>query len=79
MPARPALLNAAAGAYTIWDQDAFVYVGMSGRGLSSEALGRHRANGTLKGLATRLASHANGRRSGNQFCGNWRIDCCCPP
>ena len=29
--------KAAAGVYTIWDSDTFVYVGMSGRGLSREA------------------------------------------
>ena len=63
-----AVPKAAAGVYTIWDGDTCTYVGMSGRGLSSEALGQHRADGALKGLATRLASHAGGRRSGDQFC-----------
>jgi hypothetical protein len=28
----------AAGVYTIWDKSRFIYVGMSGRGLSSETL-----------------------------------------
>jgi hypothetical protein len=55
----------AAGVYTIWDSATFIYVGMAGRGLSSEAL-RLRAKST--GLSTRLASHASGRRSGDQFC-----------
>jgi hypothetical protein len=46
--------------YTIWDRDGlFVYVGISGRsqGQSSRS----------KGPLGRLASHASGRRSGDQF------------
>ena len=46
--------------YTIWDRDGlFVYVGISGRSLTQSA----RAKGPLG----RLASHASGRRSGDQF------------
>jgi hypothetical protein len=46
-----------AGAYTIWDEaGSLVYVGIAGRN----------PHGT--GLASRLRSHASGRRSGDQFC-----------
>jgi hypothetical protein len=54
-----------AGVYTIWRHDGrFIYVGMSGRGITSETLQRN----TPRGLYTRLQSHASGRRSGDQFC-----------
>lgn len=43
----------ASGAYTIWEDDALVYVGIA------------RTNG---GLASSLRSHASGRRSDDQFC-----------
>ena len=46
-----------AGVYTIWDDaGALVYVGVAGR------------NPAGTGLASRLRSHASGRRSGDQFC-----------
>jgi hypothetical protein len=54
-----------AGVYTIWDdEDALIYVGMSGRGLRPGAPTRNAPHG----LVTRLLSHAQGRRSGDQFC-----------
>ncbi len=54
-----------AGVYTIWHHDSrFIYVGMSGRGITTETLKRN----TPRGLYTRLQSHASGRRSGDQFC-----------
>jgi hypothetical protein len=54
-----------AGVYTIWRADGrFIYVGMSGRGITGQTAIR---NSPL-GLYTRLASHASGRRSGDQFC-----------
>lgn len=54
-----------AGVYTIWHRDGrFVYVGMSGRGISEQTQPRN----TPHGIHTRLASHAAGRRSGDQFC-----------
>jgi hypothetical protein len=54
--------NSAAGVYTIWHNDGrFIYVGMSGRGTPVP-------RETPWGLHTRLKSHANGRRSGDQFC-----------
>jgi hypothetical protein len=46
-----------AGVYTIWDNEGgLVYAGIAGR------------NPAGKGLASRLRSHASGRRSGDQFC-----------
>jgi hypothetical protein len=46
-----------AGVYTIWDNEGgLVYVGVAGR------------NPSGRGLASRLRSHASGRRSGDQFC-----------
>src|SRR6476620_4271094 len=46
-----------AGVYTIWDDaGGLVYAGVAGR------------NPTGKGLASRLRSHASGRRSGDQSC-----------
>src|SRR3954463_8452990 len=46
-----------AGVYTIWDDEGgLVYAGIAGR------------NPAGKGLASRLRSHASGRRSGDQFC-----------
>jgi hypothetical protein len=54
-----------AGVYTIWHvDDRFIYVGMSGRGMTAETKRRN----TPQGLYTRLQSHASGRRSGDQFC-----------
>jgi hypothetical protein len=46
--------------YTVWDRESrFLYVGMAGRGEQA-------ARGS--GPFGRLASHASGRRSGDQFC-----------
>ncbi|GII34138.1 hypothetical protein Pmi06nite_75800 [Planotetraspora mira] len=58
----------AAGVYTIWREDDFVYAGMSGRGAQAEDFVA-RTDKTQKalGLWTRLNSHASGRRSGDQF------------
>jgi hypothetical protein len=54
-----------AGVYTIWHKDGrFIYVGMSGRGMTTETIRRN----TPQGIYTRLQSHASGRRSGDQFC-----------
>src|SRR5215203_2287159 len=53
-----------AAVYTIWHRDGrFIYVGMSGRGYSE---GSTRAGSS--GPWGRIASHASGRRSGDQFC-----------
>jgi hypothetical protein len=57
--------NFGAGVYTIWHQDGrFIYVGMSGRGITTDTVRRN----TPQGIYTRLQSHASGRRSGDQFC-----------
>lgn len=53
------------GFYTIWHNDGrFIYVGMSGRGITAETSRRNKP----QGIYTRLHSHASGRRSGDQFC-----------
>ena len=54
-----------AGVYTIWHHDGrFIYVGMSGRGMTADTAYRNKP----QGIYTRLKSHASGRRSGDQFC-----------
>jgi hypothetical protein len=54
-----------AGVYTVWHNDGrFIYVGMSGRGITTDTIRRN----TPQGIYTRLQSHASGRRSGDQFC-----------
>jgi hypothetical protein len=54
-----------AGVYTVWHNDGrFIYVGMSGRGITAETIRRN----TPQGIYTRLRSHASGCRSGDQFC-----------
>ena len=61
----PAVPRFGAGVYTIWHNDGrFIYVGMSGRGITAETNRRN----TPQGIYTRLQSHASGRRSGDQFC-----------
>jgi hypothetical protein len=61
----PAVPTFGAGVYTIWDKNGrFIYVGMSGRGINADTIHRN----TPYGIHTRLQSHANGRRSGDQFC-----------
>jgi hypothetical protein len=60
---------AAAGVYSIWNNDGvLVYIGMSGRGMSNEHLTQSATEGLKRGLYTRLNSHASGARSGDQFC-----------
>lgn len=53
-----------AGVYAIWRGDELVYCGMSGRGIEAG----HISSKKKYGLITRLASHATGRLSGDQFC-----------
>jgi hypothetical protein len=51
-----------AGVYTIWHNEGrFIYVGMSGRGLTADTIRRNKP----QGIYTRLKSHASGRRSGD--------------
>jgi hypothetical protein len=58
----------AAGVYTVWRQDEFIYVGMSGRGAQSEDfVASPDRPGKAMGLWARLTSHASGRRSGDHF------------
>jgi hypothetical protein len=58
----------AAGVYTVWRDEEFVYVGMSGRGAQREDFVADSGRlSQAKGLWTRLNSHASGRRSGDQF------------
>jgi hypothetical protein len=54
----------AAGVYAVWDGDTLVYCGMSGREFELAVTAAKRKYG----LSTRLASHASGRLSGDQFC-----------
>ncbi len=54
----------AVGVYAIWDQEVLVYCGMSGREFEKAVS----AAKPKYGLITRLASHASGRLSGDQFC-----------
>ena len=59
----------AAGVYTVWMDDALIYVGMSGRGWTrSDVETKRRAGTSRRGLWGRLNSHASGHRSGDQFC-----------
>ena len=54
----------AAGVYAVWEGEALIYCGMSGRKFENVV-----ASVKAKfGLVTRLASHASGRLSGDQFC-----------
>ena len=63
-----AVPDVAAGVYAIWDNDQLINVGMSGRGATRGLLAAKQLEGKRFGLYTRLASHASGRRSGDQFC-----------
>jgi hypothetical protein len=58
----------AAGVYTIFNGDQFIYVGMAGRGMRADEIGALDEPVRAKGLKSRLKSHASGRRSGDQFC-----------
>jgi hypothetical protein len=49
------------GVYTVWNGEQFLYVGMAWRH-------RDDLNPNASGVFGRLASHASGRRSGDQFC-----------
>jgi hypothetical protein len=61
----PSVPTFGAGVYTIWHTDGrFIYVGMSGRGITIDTERRPKPHG----IYTRLHSHAGGRRSGDQFC-----------
>lgn len=58
----------ASSVYTVWRHEEFIYVGMSGRGVSAEDfVAGQGSDGEAKWLWTRLDSYASGRRSGDQF------------
>ena len=60
----PNIPQVAAGVYVIWQGEELLYAGMSGREIEKAV-----KDGKKKyGLVTRLASHASGRLSGDQFC-----------
>jgi len=70
-PLDPSIPRVAAGCYTIWDADQmFLYAGMAGRSMTALSIATARTNPSARasGLASRLRSHQNGRRSGDQFC-----------
>jgi hypothetical protein len=54
----------AVGVYIVWDGETLIYCGMSGREFEKGV----QAGKVKFGLVTRLASHASGRLSGDQFC-----------
>jgi hypothetical protein len=61
--------RAAAGVYSIWNRsNDFVYVGMAGNGKTAADIQNASEAGKTTGLRSRLGSHANGARSGDQFC-----------
>jgi hypothetical protein len=64
----PAVPNGRIGVYTVWRDDQFVYVGMAGRAIGLGLADSEPASGRLTGIRSRLASHASGLRSGDQFC-----------
>jgi hypothetical protein len=65
----PAVPNGSIGVYTVWQGDQLIYVGMSGRAANTAAEGSDEdVPRGLRGLRSRLDSHASGRRSGDQFC-----------
>ena len=54
----------AVGVYAVWDGEVLIYCGMSGREFEKAVA----STKVRFGLVTRLASHASGRLSGDQFC-----------
>jgi hypothetical protein len=65
----PAVPNGSIGVYTVWHGGQLICAGMSGRGIDAAAGGSGEVTRRgLRGLRSRLDSHASGRRSGDQFC-----------
>ena len=61
--------DVAAGVYSVWQGNTFLYVGMSGQGLTENGIASLREEGAKgRGLWNRLKSHASGSRAGDQFC-----------
>jgi hypothetical protein len=62
----PSVPTFGAGVYTIWHNDGrFIYVGMSGRGITA---GRQSTGIRPRHLLCTAPKRASGRRSGDQFC-----------
>ncbi len=59
----PEVPNIASGVYAIWNAEVLIYCGMSGQNLTPNP-----SSTKKQGLSKRLASHASGRLSGDQFC-----------
>jgi len=64
----PAVPNGRIGVYTVWHADQLIYVGMAGRAIGPSSDTSEPVSAKMTGLRSRLASHASGRRSGDQFC-----------
>jgi len=60
--AKSRTISSTQAVYTIWNESSFIYVGMS------YAHRNDLDNAKTKGVSGRRASHASGRRSGDQFC-----------
>jgi predicted house-cleaning noncanonical NTP pyrophosphatase (MazG superfamily) len=58
----------AAGVYTVWEGDEFVYVGFAGMKLTARDIAQANSPKKAIGLRDRLNNHASGARSGDQFC-----------
>ena len=58
----------AAGVYTVWEGDEFVYVGFAGMKLRARDIAEANSPKKAIGLRDRLNNHASGARSGDQFC-----------
>lgn len=63
-----AVPNGRIGVHTVWNSDQLIYVGMAGRAIGPSSDMSEPLSVKLTGLRSRLASHASGRRSGDQFC-----------
>lgn len=63
----PDVPSVCAGIYTVWDGDDFLYAGMAGRKLTRQAIENGHVSTKEQGLRKRLAAHAAGQRSGDQF------------
>ena len=57
-----------AGVYLIWEGSKLIYIGMSVRGATPDDIASAKRVGKPKWLRQRLAAHASGRLSGDQFC-----------
>ena len=58
----------AAGVYSVWEGNDFLYVGFAGMKLTAREIAQANTPRKAKGLRDRLHHHASGARSGDQFC-----------